>query len=855
MISASQLTELIQTYRSQPDIFSSELDEHTRAVMADISEFTFWYLDKIASELDEGLNETEAMNAIKNFFENRWQAIKDSNMAYTRHPFLPANQLCLKLAAIIPELEESICSMLMPDVTSLNRISYSFKAESEDEGNFPAENFILNQDGTQLIPVPEILRMARINTNAIFPDFQPEGTALIYQMTTWDFLSLEKVAGAAGKLYIQALRRRHAACYDDNSLGFAIRTLSMALKKGSVEDAGTEMLANTDIIDDAIQTFHDIWRNLDEQIRAQVCSYRIQAFGLPDKPIDSYFLALFAGHGDCLVTPEEKLRQEAEQIFECVYQISQSLDEFLVQHQAALNTISVTPAQAAASSSEAAPDNLDHLLELALEALKKRPQSVDGNDQGLLGYFFYFLAQYESDFPDVLTAFSARLARHIRHTEDLQNLMEISPAFYHDLVSHAQDDKLDAFIPAGALRLWMNTLPEAQQQAMMTLRFEELFLQCRPRNNYLVTISTMSDNVRVEFKRLLVQKISSNINTGKTFCLLMHSYDFLANELYECPDKQALLSTLEFDDIASIFPLLNVKNKAQMILRYTDIIWPNINPISYPAFHSAIGADLEFFFHDFMATRLSAGIANLTDCLAVLNAWSAHKEVQKSLLTYLNPRLIFWIKDGENLRLFLSSIHVQYRHEAIKFFLHLINNQSTLMLCLPLIPVAKRASFLSELPLPSFINSVTALKRLAYHLNTRPDYYSVVHRFDPAMLRCTREEFNEITAMPVYDTATRLKKLRVDLTNYLRAENTYIERCPTTAFFHHDFRPVPDQDVHSVIRVLDSRLSDQDKFNAIKNMIPFIIGIKGRIGIAYNILSIFVTEETPESIASSMSMR
>jgi len=814
MISASQLKELIQHYRHQPNVFSSELSEHSRSVMEDISEFTFLYLENVAAELEAGVSQAEQaemQDSIETFFANRWAAIKWSNITYTRHPFLPANQLCLKLAAAIAGPKQPICSLLMPQVTSLNRNSFSFKAETEDDGFFQAEEFILNQHGTRLIPVAEIFQTGKFNTNAIFPEFQPDTNEVQYQMTTRDFLSLEKVAGAASENYIRALRRRHEASFDNGSIGFAIKTLAIALKKGSVSDAGTEMVANHDIIDAPIKTFYDIWRGLDETIRTQVCAYPLTGYGYGHVHIDSYFLVVFSGHKDCVLTKQEEERVIADKLTPCMYQLSLSLDEFLNLHPI-LYSIPLTSAHAAASSSEAAPDNLDDLLKLALDELKIRPQFLEskGNDNYLFDYLIHYLVERCSVLPTALKTFSARLSEHIFRIPNPQNLSAYQKELYTKLISYVDPNKLNELIPAGTFHIWMPWLSGQQQLALIAPRFEELLPHCQSLADYKTRVAIMPAAVKEAFFRLYAQKITSHITSHTHVCQLIKNYPHLSNLLFESVQDRLTFLNPEFADILFILNSLNSENKKKLVERHADIILPLINPARYPKFHDTMGEHTPFFT-DKLAPYLTDNISTLDDCLMVLHAWSTYAMPQRSLLNELDSRLTVWITDIGSLMQLLPSVYPADRLGTVVPFLHLVDSRPALLACLAYIPAVHRSGFLCEFSLPLFIKNLAALKELACLLPME-EACSLVDKFDPASLNCTREELNAIKPpKPVSTITPPLRKLINELRVNLRGNPMF--------FFSGYPGSESDRETRNLINTLEnSTISYQKKIDAVRTL-------------------------------------
>ena len=121
MISIAQLRQLIQECQTSEPIFSDKLSPETIRLMRDETSITLSFFERLVEGLDPQLNITEIESVIRFYLNYRWQALKISNIAYTRHPFLPINQFCLKIAEAIAGPNEPVCLILMPTVRDLCR--------------------------------------------------------------------------------------------------------------------------------------------------------------------------------------------------------------------------------------------------------------------------------------------------------------------------------------------------------------------------------------------------------------------------------------------------------------------------------------------------------------------------------------------------------------------------------------------------------------------------------------------------------------------------------------------------------------------------------------------------------------
>ncbi|WP_131792997.1 hypothetical protein, partial [Legionella birminghamensis] len=179
MLTALQLLEYFSNHVQSPVIAHPDLNPETKKIMEAESTSTFFYFKSITVELARGLDQQEAITQIRYFLKRRWEFIKKTNWAYTRHPFLPANQLCLQVAEQIAGKDEAVCQILMPGTRKISRKTdspFSFKDETEEDGHFPVHKYLLAASEGELLSLEDIYSAGVANTNSIFPDFQ-ESTA------------------------------------------------------------------------------------------------------------------------------------------------------------------------------------------------------------------------------------------------------------------------------------------------------------------------------------------------------------------------------------------------------------------------------------------------------------------------------------------------------------------------------------------------------------------------------------------------------------------------------------------------------------------------------------------------------
>lgn len=421
MITKKQLAELVSHYNTQEAVFSPLLDANQIALMQSESSYTFTHLADFAKQLNEDSYSVKALNRkLRVFLLQRWNAFSKFSFLYPWHPFLPANQLCLKIAEAIADPEEAICQVLMPGIKDLNRDTYDLKTETEDNGHFAIENFIISQDHQWLIPVAEVMEMAAVDSNYVISDHQIE-SELRYKMGGRDLVHLTEVVGETSKVYMAAIKEHHTQRYDNGSIGFAIEKLAIALMKGSVEDAGSEYKADNKIISEAIKQFYDLWQSLSLEIKEEMETLRLQHYGNPTLSLKSYFLTLFVRHEDCPISEQERIQQQSEAIFPCAQQISNCLFEFLKQHKV-LFSLSVH----SQAERQELPD-LKPQLDRVIDALKNRPQMIQDEDDSiqLLVTLARFMRKNHSSYKTIASA----LLPHLHSYTYLNALRTNEPLF------------------------------------------------------------------------------------------------------------------------------------------------------------------------------------------------------------------------------------------------------------------------------------------------------------------------------------------------------------------------------------------------------------------------------------------
>lgn len=355
MITAEHLLKLLAEFKvaNEKAVYSSELDPDAIALMKTESLLTQTVFIDIHQQLSilEKQSErdpraiAEIRDAITNYLKVREHNLMHTNIFYFRHPFLPANQLCVQVAEAICLPDDSARDVLIPYIDSvtkkyerdliasyfLNENSYHDLGRESPPKNDEAPPFAIEQyclsHANHLIPVAEIFERAKLNTDRLFPEFQ-KAVRVDYQLHPQDFVALYNVAGQASHNYMRALSAAHRRRYDDQTVGFAIHHLAVKLERSA--NASDASQADSTFVAETILDFYHYWFALPPAIRDQLGKLRVEDHS--DNDLESYLLMLFAGHYQCVLRPEYKAKLPKSKANMCIGQIADSLYQFLEEH-------------------------------------------------------------------------------------------------------------------------------------------------------------------------------------------------------------------------------------------------------------------------------------------------------------------------------------------------------------------------------------------------------------------------------------------------------------------------------------------------------------------------------------------
>ncbi|WP_454780340.1 hypothetical protein [Legionella sp. WA2022007384] len=748
MITVKQLKDLLTTSQNQPTIFPSTLDNQTIEVMQQESAYTFSFFTQLTQGKDDDTLSSETIGKIRSYFKDRWATLKKSNLAYTRYPFLPVNQFCLKVAEEIAGPKEAICQILMPGLIGVNRECPSLKFETEVDGHFELENYIINQDYTRLIPVEEIFQTAAINSNHVLADFQPAETTLPYQLGGRDFLNLEQVAGEASTTFIRVLKQHHAQQYDDNSLGFAIKKLATEMRKSSAVDAGNEDWADNEVVADAIKTFYLLWRSLSKDLplpqeednlletNKLVKDLRLKSYGRGNVTLESYFLAVFVRHKDCPLTEEELKRQQEENIFPCAYQISDCLFEFLVQYPG-LYKISVATKE---KQTQDLP-SLKSLLPKVLEGLVHRPPMLNGDNTRLFERVTKLVLRSAAD---NMSAAADFIAPQIKSYEKFKGLTD-TPALF-DAVATRVQSRLAALPFMPGIHQLLRFFSNEQQQLIVDATFEQLIQEYNTPKKYQKLISELHNPAKISFKRKYAERLAASINSPQDFLALQKrvSKD-LMTEVFEGLESKYPILLDSYESVCTILLACSSVQQQKVINFIKPHLYEWLNAGNYDSFTKLLHFFVKFNLLTIMSEQIKSKCHSFVDWRKHYFAWKRCSSIQSLLLGQLFSQFKHEIKDSDNLFPLVQETTGDGQLQLIKAFQSLINTKELFEKYLALIPKSSYADYISSIALDSFVSSLSELQEIADCFSSDQLRNSVFAQFNPEKLNCTKEEFALLT--------------------------------------------------------------------------------------------------------------
>ncbi|CEK10513.1 hypothetical protein [Legionella hackeliae] len=767
MFTGEELQQLIEQTQKSPVLFSSSLDPDTIALMQEDSLLTTEFFRQLSIATPGELTAPQ-VSLIKNFLRARGDLLKKGSLAYTRHPFLPVNQLCLKIAEAIASPEEAVCQLLMPTVKTLNRSTYSLKQETEEDGHFAIENYILSDDFTRLIPVEEIFQQAKVNTETVFPEYQESSQNLHYQLSNRDFLDLQEVAGDESRLYLNALRAHHAQHYSDKSIGFAIKTLAIALKKGSVSGLGSEEHAESRVVAEAIKDFYDLWNHLPIEIRKTVGSTILIGYGNAHT-LYQYFLALFYGHPQCKLTSEELALAKKDNIFNCIDIISNALNEALIQHPE-FYEINIDGVQ------QSDLPELLPLLKNAVSALKARPQMLS-DDRYLWETLLNLLTMWSGPVDEQKFEALVRMGLHAETYEHIEKLFPHIASItgvndiafsekINELILRLQS-KLVCLKENNLLSLpqFISVLPDKSQSIAITTLWPKIYPLLSDNDSFNYIWNRLKPTGRDCLVDLFAKQLTQSVNTTEDCIRVLRSP--IKIRLIEVRSISLLREKcIELLKPQFVF-LFNTPKLAKKLL--------SLLPSSY---HQEVLASL--------LPNVLKGINSYSVFLETLQEWGDSAGVDAILSQVASQ----WIDEYESLLSSVKRVNAKSQLYLCETFRHLVITKEQLFKLLTFVHRDSQLDLLGMFEVKKFVTNIDILKELLTLL--KPSFRDeVISLFRGEDLHCTEEDFE------------KLKKPAVDISEWQQKLSEYTQ---TRSLFSQSLFFKPNSNRMQMIREINTYL-------------------------------------------------
>lgn len=747
MFSPMQLKAFIEDFQSKPFTLSSSLSPQTQALITLDNFFTWHFFESIYDKLSDNLiEEITAERDTRRFLTARGTALRTSNIAYTRAPFLPANQLCLKVAESLAGIDEPVFQILMPSVKALNRKSYSFKAETENNNQLALEEFMVNSDFDKLIPVEELFNQARLNTNTVFPDYQKDGAELQFQLTLSDFLALRHIGGNASQEYMHALETYHAQRNNIQSLGFSIQHLARILKKGSVSQLGTEEEAESYLISSTIKDFYDFWFALPLDVRNQVNTFRVSDYGAPNISLEQYFLALFYGHPHCILDSKQIEQAKKDAIFNCIDSIANIFDAFLSQFPE-LYTL------ACDGQFSQIPD-LALLNQKAVHALKNRSFTLDGLDISLFSKLCdHFFAVFNdnklvvegltpciytySNFVYLVRAGKIPAEEKLLLAKNL--LLTSAERFTHsdlkEFLRLLNDHDQTEVLPFISAKLFLTykiadfayVLKDKSYQSLADQYILFLLGSSQLHSNFVKALQTVPLDYRTGFITKLQPNLKNHVNM-----------DNITDVLDELPSEGQILILHEF---------------------FNELLAHLDTPTKFSLFSESLTKQTQ----PVLARKVLATLESISSLEAFNQraaSWSGCPAIITALIESYTDSLMLWLTDEDKLLSLMKSLAPQQANFIAIEYSNRFQTLENVCLALTCIRPCDPMPFINALALKEFIGNIQALEKLlsvsfsAYHR------VLILKKFNPDTLNCSTEQYQALFPQKALDVPKIIEALK-----------------------------------------------------------------------------------------------
>ncbi|KTD50064.1 hypothetical protein Lqui_1389 [Legionella quinlivanii] len=799
MITVKQLKDFLTTFKDTPIELPPGLDAETIKAIQDESRYSFSFFCRFIAGDENSVLSTSVVLEIRRYLGLRWKMLKTEAIAYTRFPFLPINQFCLKVAEGIAGPGEAVCQILMPGLIGLNRACFSLKSETEDNGHFEVENFIVNQNYTKLIPIQEVFETASLDSNHVLLDFQPEETTLSYEFGGQDFLNLANVAGDASRAFIQALKQNHIQRYDNNSLGFAIKKLATELKKASVSDAGSEEMVNNKVLGDAVESFYTLWKQLPAELSMpqeqgtapdEICfvkDIKLETYGY-DLPLESYFLTLFF-HMQLAITEEEGRRVLAEDVFPCADQLSNILSEFLNQYPALYHILIQNNRD---EPVEKLPSMAD-LLPAVLEVLCQRPPVFDG-EGNLDSQFMQLLIESNCGVPARPEGL-VFIAERIKSYSCLMRLKN-TPALLSS-VTPLIHDRLAAFPYESSLHSLFSFVPEAQQQVIIEAHVKKLIQEYNTLEKYNLLKSRLKSAPSNFLKQQYAEILAPDVHTVDDFCALTNKVDSsILDLIFEKLQNKYTALLGSYENTLKVLPLLTeTGGQRKTIINFVSPhLYEWITPDNFYSFAAWVECS------DLIANPIKDNIDSFDTWKNEYIRWQNCYPIQAILQEQLFTQFSTGVDNSTTLLGVVKETLRRERLTIITKYKALIDSKELFTQFAELIPEKDKERYLDLIPWERFIGSVSELTDLKTLFSWETIQKLIPFRLTAAQLNCTEEEFSAL--LPHYSPEEKALLDKFDCSYAIDELKGYLEQIGFGSF--------------SLFVSFGSRLSEEKRKTAIQ---------------------------------------
>jgi hypothetical protein len=305
--------------------------------------------------------------AIHRLFETRNHLFREE-YDYFNAPYSRLNQLCLAVASFIAKHNEPISQILDCRIerSVTQYAGRSLKNDTEEGGIFRPALFVCDTDNHSsdkrcLVPLLDCMEYAKANPDFLFLK-NAEGRFGDYKLHENTLKKIRTIAGEKSEAYYDALYE----CFvnDEDSLHFHLKKFNKAVRESSVEGSGSDKVANIKVLEKPIKIFVKIWLSLSEDDRLRAGNLKIN--DRDNRSLRSILNRVFLGCPDAGVELSHKEIEEAMTNFYCTEQLSNGINQFLInsETQATLRNIKTLRSNASKRLPNFHP--LDQGFELAL---------------------------------------------------------------------------------------------------------------------------------------------------------------------------------------------------------------------------------------------------------------------------------------------------------------------------------------------------------------------------------------------------------------------------------------------------------------------------------------------------------